>query len=286
MESGSNETRSSLTRCLKLFVLTSIFGTPVALANPEVLEIAGAAQDGVEITLVGNRFGNKATAQPLIWDTFESGTDNALVGTSNATVGRWDTGAGSSVVRYSAENPKYGQLSALNEFSSQNYITSLAKNGTFKRVYMDYWVLVRYNDRRSRNWKMWRMYGDRDRMQLSWVYLCNSALMPMVHSPSVNENKYGDSSLSQDTWYHVQLTFQESDPNFANGTIRHTINHQVKGFDTDQITTRTNNTSFDEIRIGHYWGTSSQDSCPSNTGGKVYIDNVYVDTSWSAGNVG
>lgn len=268
-------------RCSQ-FVLPLVMALAVgtAQARPSITNVTGTMDDGSQITISGSSFGSKSKASPLVWDDFESGSNGAKVGTNSAAVGRWDVGAGSELVEYSSAQPHAGRMSSFHDFR-KNYNINLSKNLDFTKLYLDYWMYVDYEDAKSRNFKPWRLYGDNDNMQLNYVWLCNGQLMPIGHQPSLNISEWSGSTYSDRKWYHVQLTFKHSDPNVSNGTIRHLINNQVHGYNSSNVVTRINSRPFNQIRIGHYWATTAQEGCQSNSGARIYTDNVYIDTSWA-----
>jgi len=252
-----------------------------ALGAPSVTGVSGALSSTQTVTITGSGFGSKPQAQPVLWDDFESGVNGQLIANSPARIGRWDSGAGSENVTYSSAKSHGGSKAAFNDFiSGQN--ASLAKNMTFSRVYMDFWIITSYVDRISRNWKPWRFYGDNDSLQLDFVWLCDSQLMNRVQdSVGWAKGDWGGSPYANNTWMHVQLVYAESSAGVANGTIRHYIDSKVYGNDSGAIITQMAPAHFDQIRIGHYWAKDAIDACTTNSGARVYVDDVYVDTSWA-----
>lgn len=254
---------------------------PVALAAPSVSGVSGTLSSGQTITISGSGFGTKPQAAPLVWDDFESGTAGKLVAGSAANVGKWDSGGGSESVTYTTAKAYAGSKAALHDFVS-NYNASLAKNGSYPRLYLDFWILTDYIDQKSRNWKPWRLYGDNDSLQLDYVWLCNGQLMNRVHESSGwSKGDWGGNTYSKNQWMHVQLIYGASTANKEDGTIRHFINSQVYGLNSGAVMTRRNSADFNQIRIGHYWARDGIDGCSSNSGARVYVDNVYIDTSWA-----
>ena len=80
---------------------------------------------------------------------------------------------------------------------------------------------------------------------------------------------------------HIQLVYNQSSPGQANGTVRHYIDSQVAGLNSGAVLNQNISAQFDQIRIGHYWDQPSDQSCPANGGAIVYVDDVYIDTSWN-----
>jgi hypothetical protein len=256
------------------------------MAAPTVGGVSGTLSTGQTVTISGSGFGSKSSASPVLWDNFEGGAAGNGTQGAPATIGKWDTGAGSENVSYSNQVAHTGKQSADGNFVT-NYNASLAKNMTFSRLYMDFWMLVKYNSIKSRNFKPWRLYGDNDNYQLDYVWLCNSNLMNRVQANTgLGLGDYGGPAYSNGQWMHIQLSYQQSSPGQTNGAVHHFINSVVAGLDSNSVETETASASFDQIRIGHYWDSNSDDVCPSNSGAHIYVDDAYIDTSWSRVEIG
>jgi hypothetical protein len=281
--SGSMRMFSVSKGAVGTWLVVCVVATPLALAAPTISGVAGGPLSaGQTVTIAGSGFGNKAKALPVLWDNFEGGTIGKQIQAVPAAVGQWDTGNGSDNVTYTKEKTHAGTMAARNDFMHA-YNASLAKNMTFTRLYMDYWMVVDYVDVKSRNFKPWRFYGDADNYQLNYVWMCNDA--NGLGRTQLNANlalaAWGGPQFSNRTWMHIQLVYNESSPGQPNGTIRHFINSHVAGLDSGAVVTENLPAHFDQIRIGHYWDQPSDDNCPANGGAVVYVDDVYIDTSWA-----
>jgi hypothetical protein len=269
--------------------LAAAFGTifaPLALAGPTVGAVSGTLSAGQTVTIAGSGFGSKPTAAPVLWDNFENGTVGGGLQGAPAAIGTWDTGAGSENVSYSNKAAHSGKQAADHNFVTA-YNASLAKNMTFTRLYMDFWMVADYNSIQSRNFKPWRLYGDNDNYQLDYVWLCNSNLMNRVQANTgFSVGDYGGPPYANGQWMHFQVTYQQSSPGQADGAVHHFINSQVAGLDSNSVETETASASFSQIRLGHYWDSNSDDACPSNAGAHVYVDDAYIDTSWARVEIG
>jgi len=255
--------------------------TAPALAAPSISGVAGTSAAGQTVTITGSGFGNKPQAQPVLWDDFEGGAIGKQIQDVAAAVGHWDTGSGSANVTYTNVKSHGGKMASRHNFMDF-YDASLSKNMPFTRLYMDFWMLAHYVDRHSRNFKPWRFYGDNDNYQLDYVWLCNSNLMNRVQAnANLETGTWGGPLYSKDRWMHFQVVYNESSPGQANGTVRHYIDSQVAGLDSGAVLTEKVSARFDQIRIGHYWDKAPDTSCPANGGAFVYVDDVYIDTSWA-----
>ena len=268
-------------RAAGLLLLLCTTAAPLAFAAPSISGIAGVASAGQTVTITGNGFGNKAQPQPVLWDNFEEGAVGSQIQGRPAVIGQWDTGAGSEYVTYTNVKAHTGNMAARHDFM-HFYNASLAKNMSFTRLYMDFWIVVDYVDRKSRNFKPWRLYGDNDSYQLDYVWLCNGNLMNRVQTNAHLElGSWGGPQYSNGRWMHIQLVYGESSPGQANGTVHHYIDSQVAGLDSSAVVSENAAAHFDQIRIGHYWDQPSDQSCAANSGAVVYVDDAYIDTSWA-----
>jgi hypothetical protein len=263
------------------YVVVCIAAAPLALAAPSISGVAGRLSASQTVTITGSGFGNKAQPQPVLWDDFEGGAISKQIQDVPAAIGRWDTGAGSENVTYTNARAHTGRKAARHDFI-QHYIASLSKNMTFTRLYMDFWMVVDYVDIKSRNFKPWRLYGDNDNYQLDYLWMCNANALGRVQAnASLEVNSWGGPQYSNGGWMHIQLVYNESSPGQTDGTVRHYINSQVAGLDSSAVLTENGAAHFNQIRIGHYWDRAAQDVCPANGGAIVYVDDVYIDTSWA-----
>lgn len=237
---------------------------------------------GSSLTIYGSGFGSKSTAAPLIWDNFESGTGTIDSG-DPATVGTWDAEAVEYRASYSSDYAHAGSRCAKTEnLASVGHSQRLRKDFVSDIVYLDYWCRVHYLDNKSRNWKTWILYSDNGDLQCNWVYFCNgSALTRYDGTGSLNTNSWSELDYNNDTWMHFSLAFRASTPNVADGAIYHYINEQIAGLASSSVITRNTDHGYDLLTIGELWQFDAVGECQANSGAYVYIDDVYIDTTWA-----
>lgn len=275
-----------------LFLLVAVISFPCrGVTAPSTSGVEGNFSNGSQITISGFGFGTKPTATPLVWDTFEDGSVGTLIQNQTATVGDWDAGSGSDRPVYSSTQARTGSQSSYHPFRSGDANNaSLAKNGSFPSFYLDFWARITPLDNVSRNYKIWRAYGDYsgndDNMQFDYVWYCNGQSMTMYSYPcETNANDWKGRPMQQNQWMHFQVYFKESDPSIANGLVRQYIDGVITTNTTTRIT-RCNSNHLNEMRVGHYWATDAVSPCPSNSGADVYIDDVYFDSSMAHVEIG
>jgi len=256
-----------------------------AVAAPVVTAAEGTFAAGSAVTLRGSGFGAKPTAAPLVYDSFEAGTLGAKVLTNRATVGQWDTGAGYDVGVYASDQAWAGAKSVKLSTAGGVYNLSLAKNGSFSTLYMDWHVRIHYQSVPSRNYKPFRLYGANDAMQLNSVILCNGSGMS-VEAGGSSSFWWDATGYSQDKWQHYQVALKESSAaGRADGIVKMYIDGVLVSTHTG-VVTRSSSAHWDQIRIGHYWASDGVPDCPANAGANIWLDDVFIDTSWARVEIG
>jgi hypothetical protein len=256
---------------------------PALQSAPSITATSGTVTANGTVTITGAGFGTKASAAPLIFDNFEAGTVGTKVMTSRATVGQWQTGAGYEAGQYTDSLARTGSKSVKMTSTPQSkvYNISMCQNGSFSTIYMDWRVRVHLFDRVSRNWKPWRVYGDSDRLQADSVAFCQGSANGVDDGAGGGGFWYDNFGFAPDTWQHFQVMLKESSsPGALDGALIHYIDGKVIGSHTG-ISTRGNSAHWDQIRIGHYWAYDGVDECPANAGADIYLDDIYVDTTWA-----
>lgn len=251
-----------------------------AYGAPVVSTTSGTFSDNGSVTITGSGFGTKAAANPLVYDNFDAGTSGAKVLTNKATVGQWQNGAGYDVGVYTTEQTHAGGKSVKLSTAGGVYNMSLNQNGSFSTVYMDWWVRVNYSSGKSRNWKPWRLYGANDTMQANAVIMCNGS--GMSTEPGSGNSFWWDAmSYGQGTWQHYQVILKASSAaGRADGVVKQYIDGVLTSNHTG-VVTRTTSANWDQIRVGHYWAMDGVSECAANSGANIYIDSLYIDTSWA-----
>lgn len=251
-----------------------------AYGAPVVSQTSGTFSNNGSVTISGSGFGTKAAASPLVYDNFDAGTTGAKVLTSKATVGQWQDGAGYDVGVYTTEQAHAGGKSVKLSTAGGVYNMSLNQNGSFGTVYMDWWVRVNYLSGTSRNWKPWRLYGDNDAMQANAVIMCNGSGMS-AEASGPSSFWWDAMSYGQGAWQHYQVILKESSAaGKADGTVKQYIDGVLTSNHTG-VVTRSNSAHWNQIRVGHYWAMDGVTDCAANSGANIYIDSLYIDTSWA-----
>lgn len=150
-------------------------------------------------------------------------------------------------------------------------------------VYLDWWMRINHSGK-SRNYKPWRLYGAADTLETNAVIFCPAAGGSGMSSydAGVSNFFWGEGGDYQDdVWEHWQVLLQHGSVGGANGTIKQYVNRTITS-NHSNLVTRTTSAVWDQIRVGHYWSFADEGSgCGDNTGANIYIDNIYIDTTFS-----
>ncbi|MEF3692163.1 MAG: hypothetical protein V3574_03885 [Candidatus Moraniibacteriota bacterium] len=285
-----------------IFILGTFFIFPnLVWGAPSITGVSGVVTNGQTLIIFGNSFGTKSTANPYRWDNFEQGSSGDLVA-------GWSGGTGSDIARYSDDiqrGPNGHIITSKHEFRPLRENISLCQNdyaNGYDVLYIDYWYRLTPVDSSGisgRNYKPWRVWTNDITMQFNpgtcppvepygpagifSIYDNGFPNPPEVNIWNGEDRDYGN-------WKHEQSIIRVSDPGMANGVLHRYVNSQPIGPFSDSLIFRTRNILPTEIRIGHYWATDADpgdpETLPSNTGADVYIDDLYIDRTWSRVEIG
>lgn len=245
---------------------------------------------GGTIVITGTGFGARPSPGPVVFDDFEGGAVGAATENQPATVGAWQSGAGSTVPIYTDEVVRAGARSCKSAFDETHYNASLAQNLDFTVAYLDYWTYVEPLDPSpegfSRNWKPFRLYGDSDTLQAGTTTLNgNSSAIAYFESSMGNGITEWFDGYPTAGWFHIQAWLRLNDDGQQNGAVWVRVDDTRAG--TAGVALRAGSAPMNQVRVGHYWATDGVDGWPyDNPGANVYVDDVYFDTTWARVEVG
>lgn len=252
--------------------------------------VSGTVSDGLSITITdtGNSFGTKATATPLMWDTFEGGVSGAsIVDNTPGTAGTLTWQVGSTSPRYSTLHPHAGSQSVeIRTPPLVAYMESLFLEGvTFARGYLDYRCYLDYVTTMSDNWKTWMFESGSYTRGINEVYQPGGGTVAWEVGPvNYMVANHASDTVADNTSFHFQVEMIDSGAGTYDGTLRQWTNVNQSTYSlwcnaTNQRF-RTISATLGHVTLGELWQPTG------NSGAYVYLDNVYVDNSLARVEIG
>lgn len=268
-----------------------------AATAPTITNVSGSIVDGQSVTISGSGFGIKATAKPLVFDTFDSGTNGTdIVGRPpvmtalNAGNWTWEGTAagGSATPKYSTSNQRPGSsASALADMDGVQWNNSLSIVTQQPEYFASWWVYYdHYAGSVSRNTKPWVMYGssnEEPHAYSGWGDLSDSSLRSSIADSGYSDpnTAYGSPQTPNfyGKWIKFELYLKQSSPGVANGTYKVWITEPGQptylSLNRDSVQTRGINAVWQQFTfVGAYC-----DSDPSNRKYRIYADDFYYDNT-------
>jgi hypothetical protein len=268
---------------------------------PVITGVSGAVQPGASLTISGTGFGVKPVAAPLKWDSFESGTNGAVVGNGWATT----TGCSPSPCKppiYTTGVTRPNSTKSVRANFEDNGRTDCPDpegcswsssfgltNVPLPKIYLDAWVYYAPANPSSRNVKLLRVHTNTYAPNLYFNIYC-------VESPDgarlgqdgggtgiyVPDAPWRGSSFFAGNWRHIQMYLAESSPSVGDGSAVLTIDNatSINRLGSNFVT-RTASTQFwNTIWMGNYVGHGVGSPCYASPGNTyTYWDDAYVDTT-------
>lgn len=256
-----------------------------------------AISHGDTFSITGSGFGTKASAPPVLFDTFASGTLGASVNGAAATIGQWTNDPDVSA------NPTYSDAFARGVYtrsSNHRYSRSpeLYNVGLYKtfpagtvRLYLDWWIYMTRDvfGERSRNHKIFRAYpaeGDEAAGYDDFFYHTTVCRELGTGGGAFGEcgNNYSDLGpdsiglefvqLPFDNWCHIQTA---GFVNAAGGWFW--VQDHLQYLLRSGVNTTDGSRELRRVRMNHYLGTEQEDACPQTVGFDIYGSCMYLDTT-------
>jgi hypothetical protein len=289
MKNGSLYTKSLAFGSI-LLLCTSL----QANAQPVITGVAGDPSHGSTLTITGTGFGTKNPVKPLIWADFEGDTLEGNLSFSRVTA---------------LTDTQYLLLTTANQSLHSNYSSRvMVNNGGIKQsghlgVAVDtpsttYYVFVRRNYADSSWWTNVKNYkyfwpnqvvggggrqiiivdwGSRNRVGVQGSGTSGDLLRDTNYGCYEGTENCDISEPATNSWLREEYQIKDGDPGVANGTWHQWIDGVTKMDRRGDYLTRTDDSLFGVIYAHNF--PASTDLPPS--GAYVYMDDFYVDTTWS-----
>lgn len=277
----------------RLFILILLLASPLSLwAASEITSISGSVAHGESVTISGSGFGSKSPAAPLLWETFDGGTNGESV-----SGGGWNSYTGGGA-RYNNTQPYSGSLSAYNYteygdrkgFNTSYYVLPNPSDQLYVSCMFRHDGTIYNADRVPKNWRIntpGNHYSGPGEFALSdgylyyysgdtpyWVNLDDNGTGRFFTSP-----EYGSS-----TWTRHEGYIRYSDPPGAsNGYMWAAVGTQQKTF-----ADRDNRPEGWSYQAGEYLLGLMHDHGNHQVGDyhHMWVDDLYIDNTMARVEIG
>lgn len=264
-----------------------------AFAAPAIIDAPASVLHRQSVTVSGSGFGVKSVAAPIKWETFEDGTNGALLNTTGFWSVYSDNPDGDKP-QFSAAQNRHIASNKTAKFIYQRpdnglhdvAIRNVPEFATTRKIYFDYWIYFSWaaelDIHQIKTGRIGSGTGDSyvypTLIDESWTYDGGSR---NHYSECRNENTsacagtlsdYG-SSYTNSAWNHVQWEVSVDTESTSDGYYKIWLNGQPWAEQTGADMVIGANT-FRQVWLGTYLGNSVISM--SNT---LYYDDVYIDSS-------
>jgi len=267
---------------LAIAILILAFTPMQALADPTISRTSGTFAHGLTVTITGTGFGTKNPAKPLVWADFEQGLAPSKLGISTS----WKQVQN---MEWSTECPADAVGTKCAKASNSDGAWTIAidyANWTNEGQKVYIYKIQRKNfliTNQSQNWKMWRMWPAGSAGNYPNIYAAPSNGRVYVEKIGQESGFWGGFRTGTTNWVNEELIFQASSAiNVKDGVL----NIRYDGRKKASGTVLTRSTSAPAYMKRNYvvHGVPANKSRwnPNWTNNnRVWVDDVYVDTTWA-----
>jgi len=260
-----------------LIALAALFAAhAIAIAEPKIRDIEGTAEAGSTLKIKGDGFGDKDNARPILFADFEKG----LEPTDQGEKKKWD---GIQNMEWSKEGPMgAGAAKGSNGKGAwtlgvdRKYWTKEGERSyIFRRQRLNFVITDQ-----SQNWKIWRMWPEGENYPN--IYMSSSNGRVYVENVGEESGFWGNLNVQSMDWLNEEIFFQASSMNIKDGVAWFRCN----GMDMARGSVMTRSIKAPAYMSRNYpvhavVANPDRWSPPWNPGNRVWVDEVYVDDSWS-----
>jgi len=236
-------------------------------AAPSVSSVLGSFVDGQEISISGSNFGEKASANPLVWDDFEDG----VIDTS-ATSGTWTVVHGSLETTY-IHNGSYAVEIASG--AAAQVITKSFTGADSLKLYLYRWT--RYSATITSNTKFLRIHYS-GASYPRWVWSWHSGGLTIIEGTAWSTHYIGSiNPPSANTWYLEEWELQmNSGIDQDDGQVRYWRDGIAATSNLPATDVETRSTSNPGLLDQLHWGKNDGEDSVT-----IWQDDLYFDTTWA-----
>jgi len=247
-----------------------------ALAEPDVRSADGELTEKGKLILGGKGFGEKPSARPVLFADFEKNIDPSAGGDRK----KWDL---IENMEWAKEGPE-GSGCARGIAGAGTW-TFCVKRDAWSREGSKVYVFRRQRmnftiSDQSQNWKIWRMWPDSRSYPNIYAAAHNGRIF--VENIGQESGFWGRLNVPTLDWSNEEIMFQASNLNVKDGVFWFRCN----GVDLARGSVMTRSTKSDSYMARNYvvhgvTANKGKWSPPWIQSNRIWVDEVYVDTTWS-----
>lgn len=266
---------------LRTIVLSVVFASLcyTAHAAPAISSVSGTFGKGQTIRISGSGFGSKSPAAPYIWADFENGSNPSSLGQKTNWDGvqslSWSTEgyAGSHGMKASDGNGDWALRSDYSSWTSENQHVYI-----FKKQKANFLVT---SD--TQNWKIWRMWPPNSQGNYPDLYIAAHNGRAYVEDIGTESGYWGNFRTTSTNWTTEEIIFRASSAiNLKDGLLTYRLDGQQ--LSSGSVLTRSSAAPayMSQNYVVHQVLANAGMWSPAwSSNNRVWVDDVYVDTTWS-----
>lgn len=249
------------------------------VAFSDITGVTGELSHGQQIVISGYSFGTKIPAAPLLWDTFEYGSNGddlsnypnwTMYGGAGATHGGFISTASS----YSGTRAAYNRVTGAD--SSCDFCTSYATFSPSLTVYYSYMSRYVVTGDKYVVFKNGRINASPNHYNGAGTTYFSNNSSDWYSDATTSGGVEWHSGLNSPSWTRHEIYREDSDPGVANGRVTMSIGNTVVRDNTNVVTRTSAQGSMyhDNIILGMMFANARNDGDH-----RAWIDDVYVDNT-------
>jgi hypothetical protein len=280
MSFDSNQT-NYLRRCVRAIMQVGVFAMTAAAAHaaPAISSISGSVSDGAAITIAGSSFGS-GDSTPLVWENFDAGASGS--GLTNPRVGSWQLDSRPQPI-YSGTRAHSGSKSAYAAYNSSNqwsfFTVKLPDADKFYQTFWFWWS----SQGTQGQLKLVQVHGDSNQGDYAPGIMTGSSTTDWWFSYISTESGANNTKTqvtypktpAAGSWHKFEMAMKRSSGgNVADGNVAVWIDGQQQ-YSRQNAVTR-DNSAYNWAETAFFHGVTNM-----NASTDVYIDDAYLNNSWS-----
>jgi len=251
----------------------------MAFGQPNISSTSGTVSHGEMLTIQGTGFGAKNPAAPLVWADFEQGMSPTNLGLRTSWSQIVNMGSSTECPSDAAGTGCAKATDGSGPWALRIDYSNWTNEGQKVYIYRNQRKNFLITETVSQNWKIWRMWPPLGSTNYPNIYAASNNGRVYVELIGQESGYYGNFRTGTTDWVTEELIFQASSAlNVKNGLLQIRYDGVQKASGT--ILTRSSVSPAYMTRNYVVHGVKAAFS-GWNTNNRMWVDDVYVDTTWA-----